>query len=148
VASEQLAQQNPDYAALVARTRRALAPEYLLAYVLERGGPLADLARENEYVTRALALQKETVESFPSLGVVSEWASLRNSDPKTAATLAKRLKENETTRLIDELKFQLNPASVSAVLEQYWTQKLLGNEKRAGEIYQAALKDGVPLPPL
>jgi hypothetical protein len=148
VASEQLAQQNPDYAALVARTRRALAPEYLLTFVLERGGPMADLARKNEYVTRALALQKETVESFPSYVIVSEWASLRTSDPATAATLAKRLKENETVRLIDELKFQLDPVSIPTVLEQYWTQKLLGNEKRAGEIYQAALNEGVPLPPL
>jgi tetratricopeptide (TPR) repeat protein len=148
MANEQLAQQNPDYAALVARTRRALAPEYLLVFVLERGGPMADLARKNEYVNRALALQKETVESFPSQVAVTEWASLRTSDPATAAVVAKRFKENETGRLIDELKFQLNPVSATAVLEQYWTQKLLGNEKRAAEIYQTAVHDGVPLPPL
>jgi hypothetical protein len=148
VASEQLAQQNPDYAALVARTRRALAPEYLLAFVLERGGPMADLARKNENVIRALALQKETAERFPSIVAAAEWASLRTSDPGTAATLAKEFKANETTRLIGELRFQLNPVSISIVLDQYWTQKLLGNEKQAMEIYQAALKEGVPLPPL
>jgi hypothetical protein len=34
------------------------------------------------------------------------------------------------------------------VLEQYWTQKLLGDEKRGLEIYQTASKGGVPLPPL
>ena len=148
MASEQLAQQNPDYAALAARTRRVFAPEYLLTFVLERGGPMADLARKNEYVTRALALQKETVESFPSQVVATEWALLRTSDPETAAVVAKSFKENETGRLINELRFQLNPLNASVVLEQYWTQKLLGNEKRAVEIYQAALKDGVPMPPL
>ncbi len=126
VASEQLAQQNPDYAALVARTRRALAPEHLLAFVLERGGPMADLARKNENVTRALALQKESVESFPSFAGISEWALFRTSDPETAATLAKRFKENGTSRLMDELKFQLNPTSVTPVLEQDLDPEIVG----------------------
>ena len=147
-AGEELARQSPPYATLVSRTRRAISPEYLMAYDLERGGPLADLAMRNENVTRALALQKEIVASFPSWVSVSEWALLKTSAPDTATLLAKRWSENETARLIDELQFQFNPVSASVVLEQYWTHKLMGGERQALETYQTALRDGVPLPPL
>jgi len=51
-------------------------------------------------------------------------------------------------RITDELQFEYNPLSSVGVIEQYWTQKLLGDEKRATEIYQQAMRDGVPLPAL
>jgi len=145
-ANEELAQQNPDYAALVKQTRRAVAPEYLICYLLEQGGPLADLARKNENVTQAIALEKELVASFPSWASVNEWAMLRTTAPATATVVGQRIKESETIRLVDKLQFQFSPWSSSQVLDQYWTQKLLGDEKRAAEIYQNAIHDGVPLP--
>ncbi len=148
LANQELAQQNPGYAALVNRTRRAIGPEYFICYLLERGGPLADLARKNDHVMAAIALEKEMLKSFPSWAGINEWAMLRTTDPETAAAVAKKIRENETIRLVDELQFQFSPCSASSVLEVYWTQKLLGNEKRATGIYQQALHDGVPLPPL
>ena len=96
----------------------------------------------------AIALEKEMLESFPSWAGINEWAMLRTTDPETAAVVAKRIKENGAIRLVDELQLQLSPCSASTVLEEYWTQKLQGDEKRATEIYQQAIRDGVPLPPL
>lgn len=148
LANQELAQQNPEYAALVNRTRRALGSEYIIICLLERGGPLADLLRKNDNVTAAIALEKEILKSFPSWAGINEWAMLRTTDPETAAVVAKRIKENETTRLINDLEFQLSPCSASSVLDEYWIQRLLGDEKRATEIYQQAVHDGVPLPPL
>jgi len=145
-AGEELALQNPDFARLVKQTRRAVRPENLFCYLLEHGGPLAELAQKNENVTKAIALEKEDVANYPSWAAISQWAMLRNTDPATAAVVARRIQESETIRLADELQFQLNPWSANQVLEQYWTQRLLGNEKRAAEIYQQAVKDGVPLP--
>jgi tetratricopeptide (TPR) repeat protein len=147
-ASEELKQQNPQFATLVDRTRRALGPEYLFAFIVERGGPLSELVKKNPNFLKALALEKESVANFPAWGSINEWALLRASDPETANVIAERVKKNEAIRLVDQIQFELNPLNASAVLEQYWTQKLLGDEKRGLEIYQTASKGGVPLPPL
>lgn len=53
-----------------------------------------------------------------------------------------------STNITDDLQFLFNPLSATAVIEQYWMQKLLGDEKRAVEIYQQAVREGVPMPPL
>jgi len=86
--------------------------------------------------------------SFPSWVGSMEWAMLRNMDPALAAEAAQRLKANETVRLVRSLEMQINPWGTTSVLGEYWMQRLLGDEKRAGAIYQKALADGVPLPPL
>lgn len=147
-ANEELAQENPDYAAMVAKTRHAIAPELLITFTLERGGSLAALARKNENVIKAIALEKETVKNFPLWDGVEEWAMLRNTDPETAALVASKFKANQVLRLMGKLQFQIDPWSASEVLNQYWTQKLLGDDQRATATYQAAVKSGVPLPPL
>jgi len=147
-ASEELTRQSRDYAALVTSTRRAVAPPYLIAFLLEHGGPLAGLVRQNENVRQAVALEKERVERFPSWPSIDEWAVLRNVDPALAAKVASKIRESEITRLMDALQYQFNPMSASAVLEQYWTHKMLGDEKRAKEVYGEALLNGVPLPSL
>ena len=147
-ANEELARQNRDYGTLVSRTRHAVAPELLIAFLLERGGPLADLVRRNENVLQAIALGKEDVANFPAWTGISEWALLRNTAPDTAAVIAQRLRENQTILAVDEFQFQINPLNAANVLEQYWTKKLMGDEKRASEIYQDAILEGVPLPTL
>jgi len=147
-ANEELAQASPDYAAQSARCRHLLGTKYFIGLILERNGPLAGLVRKNENVIRGLALEKETVANYPGWSSISQWALLRDSAPDVAATAAARLKDNKVARLMDDLQFQFSPVGASYVLEQYWTQKMLGDEKRANEIYQTALHDGVPLPPL
>ena len=147
-ANEELAAQNGDYAKLSAQTRHSFAPQYLIAFLLERGGPLADVARRNQYVAKGLAMEQEGVKMYPTWVSIEEWAFLGSSGADTAATIKERLKQNEIVRLIDELQFMLNPLGATSILEQYWTQKLLGDEKHAVEIYQQAAHDGVPLPPL
>lgn len=146
LANQQLANGNPDYAALVKQSRRSLAPQYLVTLILEHGGPLAELARKNENVAKGVGMEKENLVNFPAWAGISQWAVLRHMDPESAATAASRINGNQIIRLIDSLQYQFSPWEPPLVLEQYWTQRLLGDEKRAAEIYQAAVRDGVPLP--
>ncbi|MDR3459861.1 MAG: hypothetical protein P4N60_20725 [Verrucomicrobiae bacterium] len=83
-------------------------------------------------------------------GLQGAFENILNSDqaPEVATLAGDRYQQNESARLVDDLEFQSSPANASLVLEQYWAQKLLGNEKHAAEIYQQALHDGVPLPAL
>jgi hypothetical protein len=147
-AMEELAAQNADVAAMQKQTRRGLSAGYLVTAILERGGPLAELARKNENVVRIFALEKASVQDFPGSCHIAQWALLRTSDPELAAQLAKKINEDEVGRLSDQLEFQFNPLSSSSVLEQYWTLRMHGDEAGALKIYQAAQRDGVPLPPL
>lgn len=148
LAHQQLMRDYPDYAALAARTRHALGATYLISFVLEHGGPLAEAARKNENVVQAIARTKASLQDFPGWASVQEWALLRSSDPDAAAEVTKRIKENETLRLMDTLQFQFNPWNASLVLEHYWTQRMLGDEQNAAQILQNAQRDGVPLPAL
>jgi hypothetical protein len=49
---------------------------------------------------------------------------------------------------MDELAYDINPVSGNGVLDHYWLLKLDGKEQEAKAIYQSALNEGVPLPPL
>jgi hypothetical protein len=62
--------------------------------------------------------------------------------------IAEALKKNTTAQAIDNLQFLFFPMDIGTILERYWTLKLFGDEQKAVEVYQAALKKGVPLPPL
>ena len=148
LANQELMQANPDYAALAKKFRHEMAPEFFLAYVLERGGPLAEATRQNANVMKAIAIEKASLANYPSWAGIDEWAMLSKTDPETAAILGKRIKESETIRLMDSLQYQFDPWDAAVVMEQYWTQRLLGDEKKAREIYETAAHDGVPLPPI
>lgn len=147
-ANEELSKQSPEYAALAVQTQHVMSPEYLLAFIIEQNGRMAGLARKNGTVLKFLEVEQEIIEKFPSWVNIDDWALLRNVAPEIGVSLGKRYKENETGRLIDEIQFQLNPLNAAAVLEQYWTNKLLGDEKHAQEIYRQGISDGVPLPQL
>ena len=148
LANQELALQDSGYAALVKQCRHVLSPGFIVAFSLERGGPLADLVRKNANVAKVIEMEKESMPKYPSWAGIHEWAMLCNTDPSTAALVARRIKENEAILLRDSLEYQFDPYNASLVLDQYWMQKLLGDEKHASEIYQTALHDGVPLPPI
>ena len=134
--------------ALAELTRRSVAPQDLIAFILERGGPLAAVVLQNENVLAGLTLTKERVEKYPSWVSIDEWALLRRSSPDVAAMVERQFGDSEVSRLSNELQYAFNPLNASSVLEQYWTHKMLGDEERAVAIYRQALQEGVPLPPL
>ncbi|HEX9047062.1 MAG TPA: hypothetical protein VF988_08535 [Verrucomicrobiae bacterium] len=147
-ANETLAGINPEYAALVKQTRHSVPPQYLISFVLERGGALAELVRGDADVAKAVALEKEIRANFPAWPTAQEWALLHTLDPQAANDVAQRIKDTEAIRLVDSLQYQMGPWNAPAVMDQYWMQRLLGNEQHGREIYQAAIHDGVPLPAL
>ncbi|MBI5394506.1 MAG: hypothetical protein HZA91_04335 [Verrucomicrobia bacterium] len=147
-ADDEMGRQSREYAALAKRTRRAISPSYLVAFVLDRGGSLGDLARTNAHVLKAVAMEKDHRRLFPSRPSPYGWAMLRTVESQTAAELVAKLKEGETFRLVYELEHQLSPFGASSVLNQYWVLKMLGDETRAAQIYEEAVRSGVPLPQL
>ena len=147
-ANQQLALQDSAYGALSRQCRHVLSASYIIAFALEHGGAMAGLVRQNPNVQKAIEMEKEAMAKYPSWTGIHEWALLSNTDPAAAAAAAQKIKDNETIRLRDSLEYQFDPSNASLVLEQYWIQKLMGDEKHATEIYQTALHDGVPLPPI
>ena len=79
---------------------------------------------------------------------MNDWALFRTVDPAEADLAGRQLKADQAGRLADEIQFELSPLSGTFVLEQYWTRKMSGDEPGATRLYQNALHDGVPLPPL
>jgi hypothetical protein len=69
-------------------------------------------------------------------------------EPKIAENILSQLKQDEATRLVNELEFRLNPAAATYVLEQYWTRRMDGDEAGARRIFEQGVKDGVPMPKL
>jgi tetratricopeptide (TPR) repeat protein len=147
-ANEEITKGSPEFAALAKHTRKSLSPAILLTAVLEQGGPLAEAALKNPSLQQALALNKESLASNPSRVSAFDWAMYRHADPATAAKLAEQIKSNQAVHLMDELSYEINPVSGGVVLAHYWLLKLDGKEKAAQEVYQTALRDRVPLPPL
>lgn len=145
-AGEQLARQQPEYAALVERTRRAVSPGNLLTFVVEHGGPLADQVKQNAACQQVVALQKEIMASTPTRVDVADWALMCRVDAAAAAEANRLIQTNAATDLSRELQFQLLPANGNAVLEEYWARKLAGEEAEASRLYREALAAGVPLP--
>jgi hypothetical protein len=147
-ADEDLRQQNPEYAQLAQTTRHALGPRLLIASVLARDNSLAKNVGENANVRQALQFTKEYNQRFPASRTPEDWALFRATDPDEAARAIQHVKEDQVTRIASEIEFELNPLSSSAVLEQCWLRKISGDEAGASKIYQEAVKNGVPLPPL
>ena len=145
---DELCQQSAEYARLAGQTRRALSPRLLMAFLLERDDALSPQIRKNANVLKALELAKERGRRFPSFRPVNDWTLFRTVDPAEADQAGRQLKADPAGRLVDEIQFEINPLSGGFVLEQYWTRKMSGDEAGATRLYQNALHDSVPLPPL
>ena len=147
-ADEELRRQSPEYAQLARSTSHALGPRLLIASVLVRDIPLAKTVSENANVRQALQLTKEYNQRFPTSRNSEDWALFRATDPDEAARVIQQVKDDQVARIAGEIEFELNPFSSSAVLEQCWLRKISGDDAGATKIYQEAVKNGVPLPPL
>lgn len=147
-AHDQLKRQSPQYAELAERTRRALSPRELFALLLDRNDTLSAVVRQSPEVRKALELLKEHARLFPSIRQPDEWGLFRTIDATESDLVVQKLNANPAGRLADELRFQLNPLSGTSVLKKYWNARLANDHTTAAAVYQQALRDGVPLPPL
>ena len=141
-----LSKQSPEYAGFAKRTRRAVSPDFLIAFILEQGGQLAEMARKNSNVMAALELTKEQFHQFGSFPRGHTWALMRRVYPEAAAVVAGSFKTNDVAQLNSELAFEIDPMSASSVLERYWSCRIMGDEKLANQVYEAAVRQGLPLP--
>jgi hypothetical protein len=148
LACDELGARDPQFASLAGLTKRSLSKYQLLLLVLERGGPLGERARQNQNVIKLLELEKQMIAQFPPFRDTMRWAAFHNVDPDIAAGVVQAYKSSELARDLEDLAFQLNPLQAATVLDYYWYLKLMGEEKKAIQIYQDAIQKGVPLPPL
>src|SRR5262249_37633994 len=98
-----LAGQDKGYAALSAKTRRALGHGYLLALVLSGEVGPREAALKNADVRRALDLERQEVKAFPDEAGPWAWALLRGPHPEEAAAIARAARADEAGRLLHVL---------------------------------------------
>jgi tetratricopeptide (TPR) repeat protein len=147
-ASQQLARQNPEFNTLLQRTRRGLSARYVITWLLDHRGPMADALRNHADIQKAVGLEKEAQKLFTSHTDFEDWALLRGVGAEQAEGAAAFLKSDVGTQVREDLMFELTPLRPSTVLEHYWRLRLLGDEKQAADVYQQALRKNLPLPPI
>ncbi len=141
-----LAEQDATYKAWTSKARRALGHRFLVALALSESGKLRERALANADVRRAVDLVRQEAQAFPDEPSVWAWAMLKEPHPKDAALVAKALAGDDRGRLLQQLAQQVAPLNAPAVLNDYWLQRLAGNEAEARAVLQQAAQRGIPLP--
>jgi tetratricopeptide (TPR) repeat protein len=145
---DSLIQAAPEYAALASATHRGLSPHYLMLHLVQWKHPLtASICQAPEF-RQAMELTKEDSACLPSSPDATDWVLLNAVFPQEAQRIRPMVQANQVGRLKDELQFRLNPASPSFVIEQCCACEFAGDDALARAIYEKALQDGLPLPPL
>jgi len=85
---------------------------------------------------------------YPSFCDPGDWALFRHQDSDESERLARVLAQDGIYSLADRIKHKLAPMNPGVLLNCYFSQKILGDEKAAAELYQEAIAIGMPLPPL
>jgi hypothetical protein len=145
---DQLSRTNPQYAELATSTRRSLSPQYLMLHLIQFNHPLADTIRSAAEFTQAVQLIREGCAAFPSTLDATDWAMVNTVFPADAKQLRPGVQAYQVGRLRDELNHQLNPASVTAAIEESCARRFAGDEAGAREACEQAIKEGLPLPPI
>jgi hypothetical protein len=147
-AHEQLIASDEAYARLARQSQRALVPSQIISVALDHNDATAAAIRKNPSFAKALELYHEQVQRMPGQARAFDWALLKESAPKTAASIAQHLASDDCERLCNEVSLSLSPLYAHAVLEQYWTCKSAGDSVQATTIYRQAIQRGLPLPEL
>jgi hypothetical protein len=145
-ASKALAAQEPEYAAMADKVRRALSSSHLIAVALAREGKPRVAALANADVKRALELARAAAAEFPNDPNEWSWAVLRAAYPEDAARIADALKGNELVRLERTLDARLSSPNTATALRQAWALEAAGKPEEARDVLKRSAADGVPLP--
>jgi hypothetical protein len=147
-AHEQLMASDENYARRAKPCLRALSINQIISIALDRNDATAAAIRKNPNFAKAVELCHEQAERMPSHARAYDWALLKESAPKTAASIAQHLAHDDCGRLCHEVELSLSPLYAHAVLEQYWTCKSAGDTAKAAMVYRQAIERGLPLPEL
>ncbi|MDB6024181.1 MAG: hypothetical protein JWM68_404 [Verrucomicrobiales bacterium] len=148
LAHTELMESEPSYAAIYKQSWRAIAPQSLIPLLVENGGSISDVIRQNANVQKAVQLKREYRSKFPSYPHPADWALFKTMDRVIATGIADTFAKNEVTGLLSEVEWELEPLVPSTVLDHFWTLKMRGDEQKAKEVYDVARREGVPLPKL
>jgi hypothetical protein len=142
----QLIQQEPEYAKMATRARRALEHDDLIVVAVERGGKLRTAALADPSLRRACDLLKEQARAFPDEAGPGTCILLQVTDPTEAAPMIESLGKNESGKLARAIALKLAPANPRTALAGYWALKLEGKEAEGKAILKACAARGVPFP--
>lgn len=146
-AAHQLLKQHPSLVPLEKKTRNLLSPADFLTYLLEKGGEPARFLLGNAAAKEAAKVYQQIQDQFPDRPSPKSWAFVRHFDPGYAKGMVARMKQDEVSRLADELQYELMPYSASVALAQYYRSLATGDAAGAAAVYAAAINRGVPFPP-
>lgn len=145
-AAQRLAEKEPEFAAMLKRSRRSLGVADLLAVTLWREGKARDAALADADVRRVIELVRDSWKKFPGSADGWMWAMVKAAHPDEAAALAKAIRNNEWLRLDDELNRLLHPVSASMAFRTCWLLDSAGKTKEALAELKKCAAEGVPLP--
>jgi hypothetical protein len=145
-ASRALAKQEPEYAALASRAKRALGPNFLVAVALSREGKPRAAALANADVRRAVGLVKEGQAKFPEDPDGWSWAMLRAGEPDEAAKVARALAQDELGKVARAINQKLSPVSAAEAFRAYWALESAGKEAEGREVLKRFAARGAPMP--
>ncbi len=145
-AGRALIAQEPAYAALAKRAKRALGHSYLIPVALAQEGELRAKVLANPDVRRALTLIRDNLKVFPSAASEWAWAMLREAHPEEAAKVAEAVRKNEAGRVKRSIQAKLSPLSATDAFMAYWALQIAGQEADGIKVLKAYAARGVPMP--
>jgi hypothetical protein len=146
-AASSLAQQDPTFAELAAKTKRSLGPIYLIPWILSQDGNLRQAVEANRDFQRAVDVLLDTNKRFPRHPSSWDWAMVRTVHPQEATQIAQTILKDELRAVERLINRRLSPLSAAVAFDEYWECQLAGKEAQGLEVLKAAAARGVPLPP-
>lgn len=144
-AGHALVRQDPAYAAMHQRARRALGHSYLIAIALSQDSTRPHVLL-NKDAQRAIDLMRDSTRRFPSGAGEWTYTVLHAAHPEDADKLLPTIQKNEVMHLQRDISVRLSPLRATAAFDSYWSLQLLGNDAKARESLKACVSRGVPMP--
>lgn len=145
-ASEEIAEDQPVYAALVQDASRTLGDDALLAFACVRAATLAREIAAHPDVIRALGLIRERATAYPSRCDPVDWALFSVADPAYALTLAASIKADAFGPVERQLRARLFPLDARGALDACFVALLESDSAKAETLLREAAERGAPVP--
>jgi hypothetical protein len=145
-AGQDLARDEPTYAAMAAKAERSLGPTYLLGVAVTRDEKLRARALANPHVCRVLSLIAESRAKHAHDPTVWETILLRAAHPEETAPLIRALLGDPLRDVKRALSLRLAPFNAPDAFDAYWIADLAGKRVEGVAALRRCAALGVPLP--
>lgn len=145
-AALQVSQEQKALAEMLRRGRRAYFIGDTLGLAAEKDPAIRDALNRHPDIKRALEIRKTVRQAFPKGCAEWEWSFLRTSDPTEAQAIARAMREDETSRLTNEIYLHVYPYHITVAMDEYWFLQAEGKADQARALLTGLAQQKMPLP--